>query len=409
MDILKSFADFLGLTNVLLKIVDAFIKCKDKMFSVLAFVILIIAASTYAFMRNDSSNYDILVLILLATTVLLFIIHISSSMSKKHQLNDVKAHYEHKLSMQSEEHKCELSINSDQHLRKISDLIFEHNREIEQLQDILEKTKILLIQNYYNLHHDFRNTINSIEKHHKSHSQNQAESISIEVIRFTQDLLDNLAVVFTQLTGETVCACVKIMDYTDSNTLDYNSASVKTFLRSKNTDKNRRSYHEAHPKPVKLCKNTDFMEVVSQDRLNPSSCFYQGNLPAYDAELKKINREYENTTYKYARFYKGTIVAPIRIANQYIFYTDKEEGYNTIGFLCVDSKSVTAFPPESEDIYTNIMRAYAAILYNVLSKYQFYLAEQDKLNQQLKSNSSNPPQQTQHNRRKNTGFRNRSK
>ena len=62
-----------------------------------------------------------------------------------------------------------------------------------------------------------------------------------------------------------------------------------------------------------------------------------------------------------------------------------------MGFLCVDTESANAFPKEREEDYTFIVRAFASIMYNVLSKYQFYLTKIDSSNCRLPASFDEPP------------------
>ena len=381
--LLKAITDFFSNSNVLLKFLDSFNKSKKKAVLLLIASAMVLMAIIYFYCFVDNTSSELVIAALFIYSALMLVFAIVICISKNRSLEKLSEKHEHEMLMTKEEYKADLSVRDDRHKRELSTLSFNY-----------KSTRMSIISLYYTLHRGFRNTINTIEKYHKEDTKTtddilkQTENISVPVIRFTQDLLDCLTDIFTQLTGEKVCACVKIMVDKDFNRVDYNDAYVRTFLRSRNTSQDRMSYHDAHPHDVKLCDNTDFMEVVSAERLNKSSCFYQGNLEEYDKGLRKFNLEYRNTTKDYISFYKGTIVAPIRIANQYIFYTDREEGYNTIGFLCIDSESTAAFPLECEKEYTDIMRSFAAILYNVLSKYQFYLAEQERRSRELKESTN---------------------
>ena len=51
----------------------------------------------------------------------------------------------------------------------------------------------------------------------------------------------------------------------------------------------------------------------------------------------------------------------------------KHSVYYILGFLCVDSLSEEAFSWNQKENYTYIVKAYAAAMFNILSKNQFYL------------------------------------
>ncbi len=65
-----------------------------------------------------------------------------------------------------------------------------------------------------------------------------------------------------------------------------------------------------------------------------SSGFYQGNLLEYAKRLEEAGKAYRNTTEQYWKYYKGTIVAPIRVARERLHYMDSDDDFDVIGF-CV--------------------------------------------------------------------------
>lgn len=95
----------------------------------------------------------------------------------------------------------------------------------------------------------------------------------------------------------------------------------------------------------------------------------------YDEYLKKDNKCYCNSTKNFEKFYRGTIVVPIRIARSKLYYISEDKGYDIIGFLCVDSLYTDAFRNNDTDKENNIniVKSFAAEIYIILNKYNFYL------------------------------------
>ncbi len=95
----------------------------------------------------------------------------------------------------------------------------------------------------------------------------------------------------------------------------------------------------------------------------------------YAKDLEKAGKVYRNTTEHFEKYYRGTIVAPIRIKRSRLYYLNDSAGYDIIGFLCVDSLSVNAFrnKRDEKNDYSNIVKAFAAEIYIVLNKYNYYL------------------------------------
>ena len=232
----------------------------------------------------------------------------------------------------------------------------------------------LVSKKYYELLHDYRNTINEMECYYKKRTLT-VESLTLMVKGFLKDGLGCLSDTLTYMTGYEVCSCVKSILGGGFDTIEYRDARVKTFVRSQNTKAERKSYDVNKFEGVKISENTDFMEIVSEDRIGNDSAFYQPNLKEYDMQLRPINKSYQNTTPRWEEYYIGTIVVPIRIANNKLFYTNAEKSYNTLGFLCVDSMSDKAFSIKQKENYINIVKSYAAMFYNIMNKYKFYLSQ----------------------------------
>lgn len=246
-------------------------------------------------------------------------------------------------------------------------------------------------QEYYRFLHDYRNVINQMECDYKRKNLN-LKLLTDTVEHFLENTLDYLAEILSTMTGEKVCACVKVIVGEGFEKISYDEAKVKTFVRSRNSQEERKSYDVRFTSGVKISDNTDFMDIVSEKRRGNDSSFYQGNLKEFAESLKKIGQKYQNSTENWEDYYIGTIVVPIRIANKRLFYTSEEESYNILGFLCADSLSTKAFTEEAKQRNIYYVKAYAALIYNILSKYQFYLKQLGKFtvddNAQRKPNNN---------------------
>lgn len=234
------------------------------------------------------------------------------------------------------------------------------------------KVQAIISRNYYWFLHDYRNASNKLEKEYKNGILTEA-MIHGEVKGYLEIALNYLSDTLSTLTGKPVCSCVKLIIGGDIDGVKYEEACVKTFARSHNTDRERTSNDVRNGgKGVLISKNTDFISIVSNNEGN-GSYFYKGNLKKFEKKLHKNGEKYLNTTENWSKYYIGTIVAPIRAANNILFYRQKDEDYCIWGFLCVDSLYKTAFPKHKEKNYSHLVKSYAAVLFNVMSKYQYYL------------------------------------
>lgn len=256
----------------------------------------------------------------------------------------------------------------------------QFDTELLKAKELHQKERSVVSKKYYQLLHDYRNVINDLEYSYKNGRLTERE-LTVIVVKFLEHALDYLVETLNTMTGQKVSACVKAIIGGNCKRISYEDAKVRTFVRSQNTDPARRGLDQQDEKGILLRENTDFMYIVAEDRSKDDSVFYQPNLKKYQEQLRSIGKDYLNSTPHWDKYYIGTIVAPIRIASKRLFYLDKGKSkkknrksvYYTLGFLCVDSLSENAFTWEQKDNYTYIVKAYAATMFNILSKNQFYL------------------------------------
>lgn len=178
----------------------------------------------------------------------------------------------------------------------------------------------------------------------------------------SEDILNVLCRIFKRVTGEEISACIKLL--TDD------SKSTKTFYRSSNA-KAKREKRDLN-KEVRFTKNTDFYKIIKENE----EYFYVGDLEKYS---KEKGNDYKNSNRDYLNYYKGTIVVPIKIENNYIHFSkDKKGGVHLLGFLCVDSLSKKAFTERQRKYNLQIMFIFANIFYMILNKYKYYLKKYEE-------------------------------
>ena len=234
--------------------------------------------------------------------------------------------------------------------------------KILKYRKIQAQTRSVFSKSYYSLLHDYRNLKGELEV-----SEYDKNAVYHKIVNFSTNTLDSLCSIFNILTRQEVSACIKIIE--PSNNLEYATAKVKTFCRSKNSDSRRFQYdNDSTRNETIICKNTDFSTIVQPGKT--VSCFYKRDLVAFQKHHQDTDEEYLNSNPEWKKFYKATIVAPIRIANIRNSKVKSEDSYTILGFLCIDSLSTHAFEESQETYYTKIVKAYAALLYSVLDVYK---------------------------------------
>ncbi len=239
--------------------------------------------------------------------------------------------------------------------------------------------------NYYNATHDLRNAYFDILKQHKKEQSDDSIEILTTITRtFLGDTLDYLCEILKSITGKEIHGCIKLIEnlHEQANGIDPRVATVKTFCRSKNTQPQRVSKDKVDNKSKKIYDNTDFYDILDPDNASSNSCFYCSNLKEFEKQLKKSGKIYKNTTLEWEDYYRSTIVAPIRVANERLFFNKLTEGYNVVGFLCVDSMSTEAFRNTAfeKENYSYIVKSFAAEIYIILNMYSYYLEQFKKEN-----------------------------
>lgn len=244
---------------------------------------------------------------------------------------------------------------------------------------LLRNIKCSISDKYYEFLHDFRNyycevdKVNSLKKEDNAHLM---ELLTENTRRFIQSALDSLCIIMNSITGEKICACIKLLENNENTKYDINknNAKVFTFCRSANSDTNRKANDKMH-EGILISDNTDFYDILDEQSLNTNSYFYQTDLLQYDKDLRKLDKQYKNSTPNYEKYYRGTIVVPIRISRKILDNEENKDGYNVIGFLCVDSLSTNAFRNTNFDKSCNskIVKSFAAEIYIILQKYNRYL------------------------------------
>ena len=256
--------------------------------------------------------------------------------------------------------------------------------------------------------HEYRNEINQMELYYKEMKKGMKPWDMAIFTKLVQEFLlkglDNLCSSLSiQANGKVVCGCIKSIIPCSSDEDKYTGATVKTFVRSANTDSSRKSLDIDNSETPKFFFNTDFRSIIQGEERTNHDVFYRQNLIEYDKELHKLGKQYDNTTPHWSDRYKAAIVAPIRIANSRLHYSSQKTKYDIIGFLCIDSMDTNIFTEAQRENFTYLVKAFSSIFYNIMSKYQYYMlmfCEHEKNNSGTSCNSSNSNNKININQRK---------
>lgn len=220
---------------------------------------------------------------------------------------------------------------------------------------------------YHKLTHISRDLYFDVMRYHKD----KVESVRILTDAYKSqlsNLLSLLCEMMEKYCGQKTSSCIKLIAHPDAKIDDI---TLTTFCRSTTSDTNRGIYENHHQ--IKLVDNTDFLYIVDPNRDSNLNYFYKGNLKEYAKELRLQGKQYRNTNVNWENDYIGTIVVPIQIEHKRLYDSPQEESLHIIGFLCIDSKSSSAFLARQENVNVDMLKSFADIIYILLSQYQHYL------------------------------------
>lgn len=127
-----------------------------------------------------------------------------------------------------------------EHKLTIENMENEHQLAIQNFIELYRNERSIVSQKYYQLIHDYRNIINDLECSYKKGKLTD-EQLTVMVTRFLENCLDYLVDTLSEMSGQVISGCVKVIIGGNCNRISYEDAKVKTFVRSHNTNPARRS------------------------------------------------------------------------------------------------------------------------------------------------------------------------
>ena len=127
----------------------------------------------------------------------------------------------------------------------------------------------------------------------------------------------------------------------------------------------------------KVSDNTSFFEILETKQKNYGLPWVSRNLEELKKNYENCGKEYRNPDSRYLRYYKSTIVVPIKQKKQYVSNVVKEFGKDNskgnehyLAFLCIDSSRT--FSGEEQplvDALTTFATIFAQLLYPFLEEH----------------------------------------
>lgn len=171
-----------------------------------------------------------------------------------------------------------------------------------------------------------------------------------------QELCEYIAKFIKHKYGKDFSVCIKMIDKKSidkvKRTGRIGDAEVYTFCRGgcshdfrERNEKERATYDTLGKNHfcIPVRDNSDFYSILSDDEINKATTMFACSNLRMNARLSEIlgRPEYRNSTPKYWKYYKSTVVVPIQVEKKFVAAKEDESLvgiYQTVGFLCIDYK-----------------------------------------------------------------------
>lgn len=171
-----------------------------------------------------------------------------------------------------------------------------------------------------------------------------------------QELCECIAKFLKHKFGKDFSVCIKMIDKKSidkvKRTGRIGDAEVYTFCRGgcshdsrERNEKKRAEYTTLGNNHfcIPVRDNSDFYSILSDDEINKATTMFACSNLRIHARLSAIfgRPEYRNSTPKYWKYYKSTVVVPIQVEKNFVDPKEDESLvgiYQTVGFLCIDYK-----------------------------------------------------------------------
>jgi hypothetical protein len=219
-----------------------------------------------------------------------------------------------------------------------------------------------LSSSFHDLTHLIRDEFYILSSDHKSKTLTR-DLLIRKLTETATKVVNILAAVLTDSTGYPISVCIKYFDIADPVIADrgLNDLLVKTMCRSANS----------HPARLKTnsCERAVDNTALAKIVFDNWDCFAQSDLYRYK---EKYNEEYVNSDQNWKKYYRSTIVVPIRIKLSVTDPSHEKAGYDLLGFLCADSMSNQAIENNEISDYVNVVKGFADILYQYFDRVLFF-------------------------------------
>lgn len=198
----------------------------------------------------------------------------------------------------------------------------------------LDKKNTDIAESMHQFFHDLRLKIFKMQKDIDKYKNHELFYTMIKDV--CTKLCEDISSFIKAKTGKDFSVCIKMI----------NSDAVVTLSRSGKDMRTRNELDEIRQNnnsPVLIKDNTAFSSILNENAFTGQKAVFACSNLYMLKILGRFNKNkiYKNSTPNFLKYYKSTIVVPIRISNKYNVFNHnhyKKNNNIVIGFLCIDYK-----------------------------------------------------------------------
>lgn len=258
--------------------------------------------------------------------------------------------------------------------------LFNVNRAIRELKQSNFNSNIHIADAMHNYYHNLRDYTSSVYS---------TEELTIKDVKEScKNICGYIGEIYKTIFGSclednNISVCIKLIKTESMFDENYMNWEMETIARNAATVQGR---FKNDKKTVKIANNSDFQIIIS-DKYN-DDLFSSADMRNIKNDFLQTHKiEYKNSRVDFIKYYRSTIVVPVKIDCTHISkkfavqLKKKDEKSFILGFLCIDSMKVfeTLYEKELFSLGVSYSRSIADSLYLFFEKVLLCHLEHDKI------------------------------
>lgn len=262
---------------------------------------------------------------------------------------------------------------------KVINKFFSIKAAQKEIYESYNDREIMCYNMMHQIYHQLRNYKNQI-------LYRDIQSLDEDYLgKICESLCNQIAQYFKTFFSADFCVCIKLIDTDTIDNTDFGNWRLKTIARDSNSPVERAALDATE---CYIKNKSDYYVIVSPKYAD--NFFASKNLTNIEKEfLLKYKIEFKTNRKDYLKFYKSSMVLPIRIETKYVskhLNMDHNSTHHILGFLCIDSKKTFDSDKDSFlfDAGIEAAKSYADSLYHLFENYLIKMIEKKENKEEKK-------------------------